>query len=498
MTEAVWRGRPLEDVDDATLQRASTIARANNVSAQVARVYPDRLSEELDRTTRAGERFCTNLRGAMRLLRDASIDSVLVKCEPDSGFEYSNFDIVVGEERWRDAIAALSEWAVRESSHPLEPDKRLLHPRDGPAAHVHQHLSWFGVTVIRYDVLRTAAHRSDEGWFTPSDADALRCYVAHALYQNLCIDLAELVALRPLLRDETFSTARDAASDEGWGRSFDAAIHSLQHAVSRLDGGDDVPLPLAMPIGAGVLAGIEHGATLLRSRHALMGARELALRPALVLAKQRRIRRAGGGRRRRVLVGVSGPDGAGKTTLVAGITASRQSHGPTVRTYTYGCVICRTFGGRDDASVPPRVRPRKQRLHPLVDALELTLRLRLADVRARRDHDNGRTSRDEITVITDRSPLDALAKHDLPPSSLATRWFLRLANRYDRILCLDAPAATLAAQDGEHTEAQLEDQRARFARWSRLIPAAARVPAEGSNRAALADEVARSLHPTTL
>jgi hypothetical protein len=112
--------------------------------------------------------------------------------------------------------------------------------------------------------------------------------------------------------------------------------------------------------------------------------------------------------------------------------------------------------------------------HGLVDAVELWMRLSLAKARARLLAAKG-TGRN--IVVSDRSPLDGLAKHDPKAGSLAARAYARLAASYDVIAWLDAAPAVLAVRDREHAPSELERQREVFARWAPLLPNVARVDA---------------------
>jgi len=106
-------------------------------------------------------------------------------------------------------------------------------------------------------------------------------------------------------------------------------------------------------------------------------------------------------------------------------------------------------------------------LHALVDAAEMTARLVVAMVFAF-------VVRREL-VVTDRTPLDALVKHDPAPRSVAGRWYLALAHRYRTLLWLDADTTTLFVRDREHPPAELAAARARFAGWALWLPNAVRL-----------------------
>jgi ribosomal protein S11 len=175
------------------------------------------------------------------------------------------------------------------------------------------------------------------------------------------------------------------------------------------------------------------------------------------------------------LIGVAGPDGSGKSTLASGLVG-KQARGarPARALYLYGCVVCRRWRGSPlSAGLVAETRPSRtvagglRSVHALVDAGEMTVRLLAARllVGAGGGH----------AVITDRTPLDALVKHDPGPRSLAGLWYLRLARAYQTVLWLDADAAVLAQRDREHTRAELADLRARFAIWARQLPNVVRV-----------------------
>lgn len=157
---------------------------------------------------------------------------------------------------------------------------------------------------------------------------------------------------------------------------------------------------------------------------------------------------------RGALVGVSGPDGAGKSSVVQAVLR-RAGPDRARAVYLYGCVVCRRARPRGvpaGAADAPRGH-RLRRLHGLVDAIELLVRLRVAERRAEGAE----------VLVTDRSPLDGLAKHRPAAGSLAARAYDRAIRRYDLIVLLDADPSTLADRDGEHSADELAAWRNRFA-----------------------------------
>jgi len=189
--------------------------------------------------------------------------------------------------------------------------------------------------------------------------------------------------------------------------------------------------------------------------------------------------------RRRPVVSLSGPDGAGKTTVLRSLVAGLRSEGFAIRAgYAYGCVLCRhidrpsgvagaTVGGsgrqvrRPPVARPPvkrRVYELLRRLHGHMDAWELTLRLTALQLPS--------PWRAPAVVLTDRGPLDGLAKFNPPPRSRLARQYLHLVSRYDLVVLLDAPAEVLAQRDGEHFPEELEQWRMLYRRWTDMADAA--------------------------
>jgi AAA domain len=182
-------------------------------------------------------------------------------------------------------------------------------------------------------------------------------------------------------------------------------------------------------------------------------------------------------------LGLSGPDGCGKTTLAAALADAARRHGDAAEVvHVYGCVLCRRTSGhhaphthvlpatgrRDPASGAgrPAHLDLLDAAHALLDATEMALRLAAARRRLRRAH--GTTA----VLITDRSPLDALVKYDPPLRSAVAAVWLRIAAGYSQIVVLDAPEEVLAERDREHTPAELRESRQRFARWAPLVACA--------------------------
>ena len=175
----------------------------------------------------------------------------------------------------------------------------------------------------------------------------------------------------------------------------------------------------------------------------------------------------------RLVVAVCGPDGSGKSTLTRQLARRLEAHGFSVATaYCFGCVLCRRApAGRGRARAPATQRwSWARRAHAMVDAAELAARLAWAYLAARRGA-HGRPP----AVVTDRGPLDGLAKFSPPPSSLTAALFAWLGRRYDLLLLLDAPSQVLAARDREHSPGELGRWRAAYRGWAGWMPSSARL-----------------------
>jgi hypothetical protein len=209
------------------------------------------------------------------------------------------------------------------------------------------------------------------------------------------------------------------------------------------------------------------------------------------------------GRGAPTVVGLSGPDGAGKSSVLADLTAALGREGLVpARPHLYGCLLCRRLPATPAGSLTSapvggrrggRLAALARRGHALVDAAELAVRLELARARARAQRRGA-----AALVVTDRGPLDGLAKHDPPAGSLAGRWYRRSAGRYQVIVWLDAPAEVLAGRDREHDPAELAAWRGRFDRWAGRLDNVVRVDtatrAPGTVARAVRDQLAvRSL-----
>ncbi|MEU7071733.1 glycosyltransferase [Streptomyces narbonensis] len=186
-----------------------------------------------------------------------------------------------------------------------------------------------------------------------------------------------------------------------------------------------------------------------------------------------------------VLVAVSGPDRAGTSSLVRRLaTLLRERSVTVVTTQCHGCFLCRRF------PVPPRVRdagepgerrarrasdPERRgsllrRAHASLDAAESAVRIAVALVTAA-----SRARGGQAVVLTDRGPLDGLARFDAPDSSVAARAFRRIAERYGLTLLMETGLEAPPGRGQREAPAASAARWYRYRAWSVRLPRVARL-----------------------
>lgn len=192
-------------------------------------------------------------------------------------------------------------------------------------------------------------------------------------------------------------------------------------------------------------------------------------------------------------IGLSGPDGAGKSSVARQLDSWLQGRGvPTRIVHLYGCPICRRWGRQrgtssaDGAAVPHTAAS----LHALVDLADLRARLALARLSLSMRQLAAR-SPEAAVLVTDRSPLDGLVKFLPKPGSVTERLYLAAAAQYEAIAVLDAPAGVLALRDREHDEGYLATKRTEFGKRGAALPNVVRIDTTQSSPAELAAAVWR-------
>jgi O-antigen/teichoic acid export membrane protein len=288
LTDAVWRGSA-PAATKPQLRAALALARRNHVEGRLASAYPEQLSHVAAEVRIARGLFARNLAQVTGRLGEADIRAVLVKGDLPDDCVRNDFDLVVEERHWDGTFTALAGWYVHSSTYWLErTTKALLFPPVGPALHLHTGISWFGVPVVPTEELLGRSGGNGHGCLSPAPVDELRIWLAHAMFQNLALDLSELFAMRDLLSPELIEAGREAAAREGWRTGYDVAVTAARSAIDRLDGGAPLGLPVPLPLPLSLRAGAEHAYHMhLRGQH-LAASRAAALRVALVAAKQRR------------------------------------------------------------------------------------------------------------------------------------------------------------------------------------------------------------------
>ncbi len=294
LVRAAWTDDPVIDPGQERLDAALILAHHNEVAPVLVRAYPDRLVTQAEALRVTVAAYRRNLVDACALLEGASVPAILIKALPTDEYVYSNFDLVVGDDSWDAAIAALRRWTTRTSAHPLERTKLLLYPAAGPAVHLHRSVAWFDVPVIPTSELRARASRpEDSPCLLPHPADALQILVAHAAFQNLSLTLGELRTYRDLATPGNVAEAARLAREEGWARGFMHVTRAADRTMARLNALEATALPVSLPMLGSAVAGFEHALHLARSDRMITALREVALRVPLIVAKRRAAHRAG-------------------------------------------------------------------------------------------------------------------------------------------------------------------------------------------------------------
>jgi hypothetical protein len=300
VVSAACRARALDGVPDALLDAARDLAAAQLVESRLVLAYADRLPAASAEWRRRRRGFDVALGELGGRLAGAGVEGVVIKSGLEAGrdgmdvvpaVEYGDVDLVVGQDLWHPALKALRGWGAVEGCGRLEPHKRMVRPRHGPAVHVHRHAEWFGVVAATAPQLRAVSTAFRPGLRLPSPPAAICLVVAHAVFQNLAFDLAELLELRRLAAVASPASAASLAREWGWGDAFARGLTVAAEALRRLESGAPQSLPAPLPALPSLYDGWAHAARLARSGRRVESVRAALLRPALVLAKERRRRR---------------------------------------------------------------------------------------------------------------------------------------------------------------------------------------------------------------
>ena len=200
----------------------------------------------------------------------------------------TSIDLLVPEQDWRRALAAVADWHVYGSTSRLErSSSALLYPSEGPGLHLHTGISWFGVPAFRTDRLLARARRTRRGFLIPASPDYLRIWLAQALFQDLVLDLSGLLAVCELLSPAVITAARAEASREGWRADFDDALAAAGSAIDGLDRGLSVSLPVPLPLPQSLRTRADHAHHWHQRRRPGSVEQEAALQVMLSVGKKR-------------------------------------------------------------------------------------------------------------------------------------------------------------------------------------------------------------------
>ena len=254
LADAVWRGITPR-ANDAELREALELARSNCVEGRLARAYPAQLAGVLEEVRSARHWYVRNLHQVLDCLQRASVQAMLIQAYGPDNHAGTSFDLVVREQDWHRALAALADWPTYSSTYQLERSTTaVLYPSTGPGLHLHSAVCGFSTPVLPTARVLARARRSRHGFLVPAPPDSLRIWLAHALFQNLVLNLAELLAVCDLLRPSVIMAARAEARREGWLPGFNDALAAADAAIQRLDRGLSVSLPIPVPVSSSLAA----------------------------------------------------------------------------------------------------------------------------------------------------------------------------------------------------------------------------------------------------
>ncbi len=271
------------------------------------------------------------------------VAAVLIKSAGSFPYNTSNVDALVRRGAAGSAVRTLERLGYREISAAREPFKRLFRrvrdPHLGFPIHLHTAVGWINRFLSDEQVL--ADSRSGDGAYVvyPSPDNVVLITTAHWLFEDKQLTLRDLWHVhRADALGADWERSRDRARRAGWGDGFDFALEIYRVAADHA-GADallasmprsrsSVPrlvarsacatnrLPLGVPR---TVAKTLQVAKSLRNQEA--PARERISEAVRVSAFAARAKLPSVRRGPWLAVAVSGPDGAGKTTLAAALEA---------------------------------------------------------------------------------------------------------------------------------------------------------------------------------
>jgi len=243
LVEAIWRDskpRPGEP----ELRAALALGQLNRVEGRLARAFPTQLAEVLADVQVAAYWYTRVLRDTTSRLHRAMIPAVLIEEQIRGDSVCGHINLVVPSRYWPRALGILADG---DTFCLQRPDMILIQPPAGPSLRLHPDLSWLGAQFLPTDRLIAHAWRVREGILTPDPIDRLRILLASGLSQQRGLDLSQLLILWDLMHPGVVAGARAEADQEGWLREFDDMLTAAQEAISLLDRGEQVTLPVRPP-----------------------------------------------------------------------------------------------------------------------------------------------------------------------------------------------------------------------------------------------------------
>lgn len=244
LVEAIWRDskpRP----DEPELRAALALGQQNRVEGRLARAFPTQLAEVLADVQVAAYWYTRVLRDTTSRLHRAMIPAVLIEQRVRGDSVCGHIDLVVPGRCWQRALGVLAD---SDTFCLRGPDMVLIQPPAGPSLRLHPDLSWLGAPpFLPTDRLLAHAWRIKEGILTPDPIDRLRIVLGHGLFQRRGLDLSQLLILWDVMHPGVIAGARAEADREGWLRGFDDMLTAGQEAISLLDRGKQISLPVPPP-----------------------------------------------------------------------------------------------------------------------------------------------------------------------------------------------------------------------------------------------------------
>jgi energy-coupling factor transporter ATP-binding protein EcfA2 len=173
------------------------------------------------------------------LWKEKDVDAVLIKSPGYFPYTSSNVDALVAEDRWPKAISALERLGYRELTCAREPFKllfrRIVEPYLGFAIHLHSTVGWISPFADGADVIAGSEHDpAGSGFAFPSAEHVALITSAHWLYEDKALSMRDLYHLvLAIRRGLDWEPVRRTAGAGGWELGLDLAISYYVAASER-------------------------------------------------------------------------------------------------------------------------------------------------------------------------------------------------------------------------------------------------------------------------